>query len=72
MNNQKLTAAIVIIVALAAVAIAPSLINLASAKQSSTCTNNGGHSSTGPCTGNTEHNHKTCSAKNKGQTNKLC
>jgi hypothetical protein len=64
--------AILIVATLAAVAIAPSFMNLASAKQSSTCTNNGGHVSTGPCNGNTEHNHKTCSAKNNGQTKELC
>lgn len=72
MKIQTLTMAIVIVAALAAIAVTPSLMNLASAKQISTCTNNGGHESTGPCSGNTEHNHKTCSAKNNGQTKKLC
>ena len=72
MKTTTLVIAAVMIATIAAVAIAPSLTNLASAAQTSTCTNGGGISSTGPCTGNTDSNHKTCSAKNNGQTNKLC
>ena len=72
MQTKTVVVAAVIIAAIAAFAIAPAFTNLASARQTSTCTNGGGQNSTGPCTGNTDNNHKTCSAKNNGQTTKLC
>ena len=39
-----------------------------------TCTNNGGHTTSGDCTGNTDSNGKTqtCTAKNSGLQKKEC
>jgi hypothetical protein len=37
-----------------------------------TCTNGGGQGSTGSCTGNTDSNHKTCTAINSGLQKKQC
>ena len=39
-----------------------------------TCTNNGGATNTGGCTGNTDSNHKveTCTAKNSGLQKQQC
>jgi hypothetical protein len=78
METKTFVIVAVIIVAIAAVAIAPTLINLALAKQTATITceqTKSGKSSSGGCSGSSEKSPnkvERCTAKNKGQTNKLC
>jgi hypothetical protein len=57
------------IIAIAAVMLALSSIeaNQASAKSVSTCTNNGGQTSTGPCQGNLDSNNK-CQTTHAGNS----
>jgi hypothetical protein len=66
---QTKTRLTIVVIAIAMVfAAVPSLSNSASAKITDTtsCTNNGGHQSTGSCSGNTDSNKKTesCVATN--------
>ena len=59
-----MTIAIVSMTLLAATIVSTLSLQHASAKITESCTNRGGHSSEGSCTGNTEKNGKECSAKN--------
>ncbi|MDQ3902600.1 MAG: hypothetical protein M3247_02955 [Thermoproteota archaeon] len=78
--NQQQTLAIltVMIAATAALAVAPSLVNLSFARQTATITCDqtaSGDSSGGSCPGSSvksPNKEETCTAKNNGQTAKLC
>jgi hypothetical protein len=66
--QTKTTLTIAVVAVAMIFAVMPSLSDSASAKitHTTTCTNHGGHTSTGPCTGNTDKNGKTesCVATN--------
>ncbi len=80
--DTKIALAIAVTSVMIAVAVAPTLaVQKVFADPppptiTTTCTNHGGHTSSGECTGNTGSNQKeettTCTAKNSGLQKKLC
>ena len=63
MNLQTKVVGIIAVSTALLLVMAPLLITSASAKITESCTNRGGHTSDGPCNGNTDSNGKTCAQR---------